>query len=531
MKDLKALREARGLIKCRHCGANNTKTLTYCKHCGHRLVVNQNQRGVTQQGLKGTIPSSMQGMRAKEIAWSTHLKQVVKSKLGLTEVQTEILPIEEMSLEMMKLLAEESKQKQKQRRLTSGIIAASCLIGLSSGWYWYDQRDIRSAKIAYAEENLELLKSLKEEMDSSDWATFEAGQVDEIKKWIQGAQQGKIVPASLKGQIARLMQVLEDEKLKQELMQYEAIIQRIEGSQMAYQEGLDAIANESPLEAYKAFLKVEEQEVEYQKAQAQLKQIEAQALEEWKGLIQDLLTASKYEELVEEATLYLSIQPKDANIVAIKKQAEQALKDKKNQELPSNEVTGVKETENVSKNPEQLSKEPVKEEAPEEASKNQSSKEEVEVIEVKEEEVTYQPFKNNQVIKAGEARLKMQINRFSSELKSTTSTFKSDSGKLYFEYIFDLKNTGDKDLLLEELVTGAAVTDGDGTTYDQFACFYTEGSEGVRPVYGWSVLKPGKTTTYRVVIQVPASWKTKVTPLTARIKIKDQWYQKDIPAQ
>ena len=116
-------------------------------------------------------------------------------------------------------------------------------------------------------------------------------------------------------------------------------------------------------------------------------------------------------------------------------------------------------------------------------------------------------------------------------MTSNSNVYQAEDGRVYFVYLFGVTNQGKDNLKLKELVQNATVTDGDGQTFKGMSAYYTKTKETLSSVDDKTVLKPGKSTTMHVVIPVPKELKTKVTPLTARIQINNQWYQKDIPAQ
>ena len=527
MNDLKALRASKGYVKCKHCGINNAKTLKYCKHCGHKLVIPLEQKETLplNQGLsKGTIPGAIKKYRG-----------YMETKLGLQEVDTQILPVEGMNLSMMSLLAEEANRKKKKARLIKGVMIASCLTGAVGGYCWYDQQDLRAAKTAYANEQLDVLLTLKQEMSESDWRAFETYQMSKLDVQLRNARQGKADPQAMMVQMNQLLTVMEDESLKKTLEGQIQTVQLLITDDQAYQAGMKAQAEGLRLEAYKAFLKVSKDHPKTKDVQAYLNQLQAEALTEWSVYLQQLLKEQRYSELIEEATLYLSIQSKDANVVAMKKQAEQAVQSSAEKE-PVKET--VKPVEESVKNPDQKEpaskpetelKEPVKE-------KEEPTPPSDVVADEEPSEPNYLTLKNEQVVKVDQVKLHFKLNRLSPTLwpdkvTKASNSFESEAGTVYFDFLFGVTNGSKEALNLIDLIQGASVTDGDGKTYDQFVGFYNETSEKLSPIYPWSVLAPGKTTTMHVVIQVPKTLKTKVTPLTARIQIKDQWYQKDIPAQ
>ena len=540
MNDLKSLRASKGLVKCRQCGMNNPKTSRTCRQCGQKLPQVSSTKTDDSQAK-----AALRSREGKTL--SVNAEGVVQQR-----------PLEVGNLSMLALLVEEEKQKKKRARFITGVMVASCLTGTIGGYAWYEQRDLREAKLAYANEKFDVLQTLKKEMDEEDWQRFEASQVSAIMKQVENVKKGKQSPEEVLLKIKQLATVIDDLSLKTTLKECDQVIQQVIGDDQAYQEGLLALTNGDVLTAYKSFLKVTDQSQKASEVQQRLKELQEEALGLWRVDLQQGLEQKQYERVVEESALYLTIKPKDANMVALKKQAEQQLaKQPDKSTTPTEEGLNDKpplttENEETVSMVEQIQAEEMlkeKEEKPlkdqqiskEDSTEQQDSTPEAgsdlkDTVQEDEVQIDYKTLKNEQTIKVGTAKLHFKLNRLTQtlwpdQMTSNSNVYQAEDGRVYFVYLFGVTNQGKDNLKLKELVQNATVTDGDGQTFKGMSAYYTKTKETLSSVDDKTVLKPGKSTTMHVVIPVPKELKTKVTPLTARIQINNQWYQKDIPAQ
>ena len=535
MRDLKALREAKGFSKCKHCGTNNSQSLKYCKNCGHRLVVQANSANRKPKGTK-----------------LNRCKDYVETKLGIKEIDTKVIPMDGVNLSVMSMLAEEDARKRKKARLIKGITIVSCLTGVAGGYYYFDQQDLRAAKVAYANEEMETLLTLKRKMSFEDWQSFEKSRLTEINSLVSKASKGSYSPTEVLEKIEQLMDVIDDRVIKKDLEESKLKLQALIEDEEIYETGREALTKGDYLTAYKSFLSIVATHPKSKTIQSDLEQIESSALNEWKIYLNQLLDQKEYAKIVEEATLYLSIQPKDANIVAMKKQAEQMVRTQVQTEIPSTNAKPTPQIQGESIEVDQseesnptndkaelevpVLKEEVESIEKDQAQESQEGSNEEESQEEAQPTITYKSLKNEQTFYVGKTKLHFLLNRITptiwpDKVLETSNSYQAPSGKMYFVYLFGITNEGTSNLDLSQLIQQASVTDGDGNSYEQIKGYYTKSASKLGKVEAGTVLKPGASTTMHVVIEVPKSLKTKVTPLTARIQIMNEWYQKDIPAQ
>lgn len=343
-----------------------------------------------------------------------------------------------------------AKDKKKRNKILIALGAVILVVVGAGACLFFSKGNETEKYVKLIEEgNVDEAKQLYDELKKKPELLDEL--TNSLKEEVDG-----IVSAYYKGEInfddadAKLSTYSNSDLVKSEIISAKKEIEKLKESRNRYQEGLDYEAKKEYENAIIAFKKVIENDTNYSTAQDKINMYRSTIAENYKVEAEKAYKEKKYDEAISKITNAISYDDKS-------------------------EYTVLKETY------QQVQKK--KEEAEKRLKKG-------DVLKAKDMKITFE-------------RAELTYKILPRDTSGYYTYYSADSGEVFFDMVFKIKNTGERDLYLSEIVSEMNVEYANKYNYDSFSVFYIEEDGSISNVYDWDTVEPLRTTTIHVSVDLP----------------------------